>query len=175
MNNRPLWNKAVAWMEKTLPNREKLHQLTKEAADLHKELDAHLKMFQVLSRELTALLGLDQKDKLKLPPFLLDHVWPLIESAKKEQIARLLFEQLTPMILIIADVQKNKDRLAELSKGDPFLAQLAASASAEVVSDYQIIVTNYHPFAEQILIILGVDASNGGRDRDGWKHLCASP
>lgn len=157
LNNRPLWKKAVAWMEKALPNREQLHQLSKEAADLHKELDTHLKMFQVLSGELTALLGLDQKDKLKLPPFLLDHVWPLIESAKKEQIARLLFEQLTPMILIIADVQKNKDRLAELSKDDPFLAQLAESASAEVVGRLSDFVTNYHPFAKQILVILGVD------------------
>lgn len=158
LSNRRAWEMAIVWMKETLPRRDELHQLTKEVADLNRELDSHLKIFQVLSNELTGLLGLDQKDKLKLPPFLQDTVWPLIESAKNEHIARLLFEQLTPMILVITDVQKNKGRLKELSKGDTFLIDLAATTSAEVVSRLSDFVANYRPFAEQILNTLGVDA-----------------
>lgn len=157
IKNRPAWDEAVVWMEKSLPGRVRLHQLTEEVEALHTQLDSHLKIFQDLSNELAALVGLDQKDKLKLPPNLQDFIWPKIESAKNELFARLLFEQLTPVILVIADVQQNKERLIELSKGDTFLVELAATTAAEVVDRLSDYVTNYHPFAEQILTILGVD------------------
>lgn len=156
LTNRPQWDKAVVWLDNALPAREKLHRLTQEVADLNKDLDSHLKIFQVLAHELTALVGLGDDDLAKLPSFLQDpNVLKLIESAKNEHIARLLFEQLTPVILAIADVQKNKDRLIEISQGDQFLVQLATTVSKEVVNRLSEFVTNYHPFAEQILKILG--------------------
>ena len=161
MNNRPDWEKAVEWLKATNENRAKLHTLHNEVKDLNKELDSHLKIFQDLAQELSALLGLDQFDHLKLPqfaqPFVKDYVWPKFEALKKENMARLLFEQLTPVILVIANVQENKDTLIELSKGDEFLVQLAASVSEEVVTRLSDFVTNYRPFAEQILKILSQD------------------
>jgi hypothetical protein len=72
-------------------------------------LDSHLKIFKDLSRELAVLIGLDQKDKLNLPPFLLDIIWPHIESAKEGHIAQLLFKHIAPMLVPALDVPQNRE------------------------------------------------------------------
>lgn len=151
LTNRPEWEKAVPWMKGILPKRGQLHQLTKEIAALHHELDSKLSTFQVLSAELTKLLGLDQMGNLQLPPIIEAKVWPLIEKAKKTVIARHLFEQLTPPILTSIDVNQNKEKLKKLSNGDTFLVQLASNVSKEAIDRISDYVTNYRPFAELIL------------------------
>jgi len=153
------WMQATIWLIQTLNNREALQQLTKDVADLYKELDTHLEMFKDLSTELMKLVGLDNKEDLDLPPSLQEMVWPYwphIESAKSGLIARELFEQTAPMILVIANLERNKERLKQLSKDDPFLIQLAEGTSAELVGHLSDYITNYRPFATQILTLLGV-------------------
>ena len=153
--NKKEWKTAVEWMEETLAGREKLYQLIKQITELHQKLDARLGIFQVLSVELTKLLGLDQKKELKLPSLIENQVWSLIETAKKEHIARLLFKQLAPMYLTRSDIPKNTKRLLELSNHDPFLIMLASNVSKEVVNHLSHYITNYRPFAELILLSVG--------------------
>lgn len=167
--NRPQWENAVTWLDEALAGRNELHRLTEHVAKCNQELDADLKIFQALSIKLAALVGLDKTELSKLPdilrtPFLkapfsfmqdLD-LLSYIEAAKNEYFARLLFEQLTPMIMINHDVQKNKERLKEIADGDPFLIQLAEWISAQAVEHLSDYVTNYRTFAEQILKILCV-------------------
>ena len=157
LQNQPAWNQAKQWVQQTLTHRQEIHQLSKEVIELGKQLDTHLQVFQALADELTALLGLNEKEKLDLPPFLQNTIWPIIESAKKQHIARLLFEQLTPLLLPIVDIPETRARLIQLAKGNQFFAQLAQAASKEVISRIPEFVTSYKPFAEQILTVMGVD------------------
>lgn len=142
IKNKTAWVKAQQWMHQVLKSRQEINQLSQENAFLETELDQHLKVFQDLAGELTGLLGLDRKEALELPPFLQDKVWPLIESAKNKNISRLLFGQLTPFLMSIADIQKNKDRLRALSNGNPFLGEIIHAISEEAVSRIPELVTS---------------------------------
>jgi len=150
------WGEAKAWMQQTLDKRNEFDQLTKAVATLYKKLDRHLEMFQGLSTKLMKLVGLEFKEDLGLPSFLKNTVWPLIESAKTGLIARELFEQTAPMILVTANLNQNKEELKRRSGGDPFLALLAEGTSTELVDHLSEYVTSYRPFAEQTLILLDV-------------------
>lgn len=151
------WNAAKTWMQLVLTSKPQIKQIYQEMEKLEVNLDAQLGAFKLLSKELTALLGLDKKDKLELPPFLQDQVWPLIESAQDKQIARLLFTQVAPLLVSVKDAQKNKDRLQELSNGNPFLGQLIHAATEDIISRIPEYVTSYKPLTNEMLMAIGVD------------------
>ncbi len=148
------WEDAKEWMNQVLQSRQEINRLSKEIGDLQNELDDHLAVFQLLSEELTGLLGLE-KEKLDLPPYLQETVWPYIQSAKKSQMARFLFAQISPLLISLSDIQKNKDQLTQIAKGDPFLGQLIHASAEDAISRLSDFVTSYKPFAKQILIMMG--------------------
>lgn len=156
ITNATEWKEAQDWMKQVLVSKQAINQLSQEITDLEKELDSQLKVFQILSEELTGLLGLGEKEKLDLHPFLQDNVWPLIESAQKHHIARLLFARLSPLLICITDIKQNQDKLNELSGGNPFLGQIVHAISKEIVNRVPEFVASYKPFATQILTIMGV-------------------
>lgn len=158
LGNTPEWSNAKQWLGETLKNRQEVEQLSRQIKQLEKELDSHLTIFQSLSQELSALIGLDQKEKLNLPSFVQDTVWPLIESAQKEHIARILFEQINPILLPALDIKENKQKLNDFSNNNQFLANLAQGVSQEFVSRISEFVTSYKPFAKLNLTIMGIDA-----------------
>lgn len=151
------WKAAKLWMNSVLDNKQERNHLSKELAQLEQNLDAQLNVFKTLSKELTGLLGWDSKEKLDLPPFLQDQVWPLIESAQDKQIARLLFTQITPLLTAIRDTNKNKKRLIELSNKNPFLGELIHVASIDVIGRIPDFLTSYKPIIRKALITMGVD------------------
>jgi hypothetical protein len=151
------WDDAKEWLTQVLRSRQEINCLSQKVANLEKDLDNHLGTFQVLAEELTRLLGLDEKEKLDLPPFLQDSVWPYIQSAKKSHIARLLFAQISPLLFSIDNIQKNQDKLNLIAQGDTFLGQLIHAGAEEAISRIPEFVTSYKPFARQILMIMGVD------------------
>lgn len=150
------WNNAKQWMNSVLEVKQERGELLKEVAKLEKDLDAQLKVFKTLSKELTALLGLDSKEKLDLPPFLQNQVWPLIESIQEKQFARLLFTQITPLLIAIRESKNNKMRLNKLSNGNPFLGQFIHVVSLDVISRIPDFFTSYKPFMSTTLTIMGV-------------------
>jgi hypothetical protein len=154
---RESWEAAKKWLEKSLDNRQKLDQLSQEVKKLQKELDSHLKIFQELSQELSALIGIDKKENLKLPAVIQDTIWPFIESAKKEHIARLLFEQMTPTLLPALDLEANKNKLIQFAKGDQFVAQFGHGAAEKISRLIPRLITSYKPFAKLILTLMGND------------------
>lgn len=147
------------WITDKLQNREKIHQLEEEIANLQVSLDGRLKDFRTLAHELTALMGLDRKDQLQLPAFLSDQVWSYIEEAKDKQIARLLFEYISPLLLPGVDTHQNREKLQKLTEKD-FLAQLAYSTAQEAISSIPDFVTSYKPFAKQILELTGGEGAS---------------
>lgn len=151
------WEAAKKWLEKTLDNRQKIDQQSQEIKKLQKELDSHLKIFQDLSQELSALIGIDKKENLKLPAVIQDTIWPFIESAKKENIARLLFEQMTPTLLPALDLEANKNKLIQFAKGDQFVAQFSHGAAEKISHLIPRLITSYKPFAKLILTLMGND------------------
>lgn len=157
LENSESWNKAVEWVSATMDARDQIHELSQEVATLQEQLDTKLTIFQTLSHELLALLGLGQKENLRLPAFLVDQVWPLIEAAEKKQIARLSFREMSPVLLTITDIEKNKARLIELAKGDQFLNQLVETASTEAIKRIPDYLSSFRPFAEQLLTKAGCE------------------
>ncbi len=156
LGNSPEWTKAKSWLDEARKSRAEIEELSESLKELEKELDSHLKTFQILSQELMALIGLGQKEKLNLPAFLQDKIWPIIESAKNEHIARVLFHQISPILLPALDLEKNKEKLNRLSKGNQFLPLFAKGAAEEIVSRIPDFVTSYKPFAELILKTMGI-------------------
>lgn len=134
IQNQREWTAAKKWLGDVLTGKKDRHQIYRDITQLEQELDAHLGAFKVLSKELTALLGLDNKEKLDLPLFLQDKFWPYIESAQEKQIPRLLFTQVAPLLISVIDVENNRKELQELSNGNPFLGQLIQAASKDIMS-----------------------------------------
>jgi hypothetical protein len=155
LNNRSDWDKAKEWLNETLKSRQEIDHLSHEIKEMETELDSHLKVFQILSHEITALIGLEDRAALNLPAFLDETIWTLIESAKNQHISRLLFKQITPILLPALDIQKNKDTLSQLSKGNQFFAKIAHEAAEEIVSRIPDFITSYKPSAQQIVMIMG--------------------
>lgn len=149
------WEKAKTWMNKTCEIHQAIHELTMENDDRQVEVDAHLGKFKILSNGLMNLLGLEKKENLNLPPKLVDHIWPLIESAKNEDIARVLFAQIGPALLPIHEREANR---AKLGGEASFLSRLAATAAEEVVAKIPQFVTSMKPFAEGVLKVAGNEA-----------------
>ena len=154
------WENGKKWLKEIENSRQELSNLKKELALLLIDLDENLTPFQVLSKELFGLIGLDQKDKLHLPAFIQDSVWPIIEAAQNQELARILFEQLSPFIIPILDIDKNKDKLRDLSNGSQFLIHLAQNVSKGVVKILPDYVASYKSFANEILFIFGQAVSS---------------
>lgn len=154
MDNRADWERAIETYALELQKRKNIDQLSKEITALNNELEPYLVVFQNLSQELAGLLGLDQKEKLDLVPSLRDQIWPYIESAKKTQIARLLFTHITPLMLPIFDINLNRAKLKELVGGDDFLIHLCETAAQELFARIPDYITSYRPFAEKILVLI---------------------
>lgn len=146
LDNRSQWDAGKLWLNQVIENRQAVKQIENEVKDLQAKLDANLAVFQTVVQEFSALIGLDQKDKLQLPDYLRDKIWPYIESAKNEQLARLLFEHVTPLLLPGFDSDKNRQKLEALSGNKTFWDQ-----------DIPNSVTSYKFFAEQILQTIGIE------------------
>ena len=93
-----------------------------------------------------------------MPQRIEDFIWPTIEDAKNLQIPRVLFKQLTPIILTVSDsdLDEKKNQLNKLAEGNSFLAQLAKSTSDEIVSKIPDLLARYQPFVKEILKIMGI-------------------
>lgn len=133
LTNRADWDQAKQWLEEAFQSRQLIHQLSQEMGELETQLNSRLPAFQQLAHQLLVLVGLDQKSHLKLPFALEDKVWPLIEKAQKEYLAPQLFKQLTPILLPILDIQKNKEKLSRFAKNSQFLPELAENLSKEIL------------------------------------------
>ncbi len=157
LENRPQWDEGRVWLDKVLNNRQAIKHKEDQIKTLQKQLDANLTVFQTLANEFSALIGLDQKEKLHLPDFLRDTVWPYIESAKNEQLARLLFQHITPLLLPKFESDENRRKLQTLSGDRTFWAQVAQLAAKETIQHIPDFVTSYKPFVKQILQVLGVN------------------
>lgn len=159
-SNEEQWENAKTWVKTLILGSDEINQLSQAIPALEKELDANLEAFQVLSEKLTDLLGLGDKEKLILPPYLKDKVWPYIQAGKKKQIARFLFNHISPLFVSQNDLQQNRDKLNQLSKGDPFFTQAIRTASEELIDRFPEYVTSYKPFATEILSIMRIDLTN---------------
>ncbi|CUI16487.1 hypothetical protein PNK_0862 [Candidatus Protochlamydia naegleriophila] len=155
--NAEAWKVACDWMIGVMTAQERINELTRENKDLIAQLDTHLEVFRNLAQELSILLGLDQKEKLQLPESVQDKLWKHIEEAKKTQLARLLFEQITPMILPAIEADSNRQKLGQLGDGGGLLAKLAQAASKGLVKEIPNLITSYRPFAQSVLILAGIE------------------
>lgn len=154
--NREQWDAAIAWTEETAKVRKEVEALVKENERLLAERDQHLGVFQVLSRELMALLGLETKEKLDLPSKLADSIWPHIETATKEKLPGLLFANITNVLLPVLDLETNRNKLKEMAGGDESFLKLAKNGAAEIIKRIPQFVTSYKPFAKSLLSVMGV-------------------
>ena len=144
------WKAAIERMDLLMKGKGEIERLSQEIGDLEKQLDLHLGEFQLLAGELMGLLGLEKPEQLDLPDFLKDHVWPLIQSAKNQQIARLLFTQVTPLLLVVQERDKNRSLLEEKS-GSPLLGHLSEALAKDLIAMAPKSVKSYHPIAEKVL------------------------
>lgn len=124
---------AIQEMENLLQLKMTVDHLEDLISKTEEELDTKLKPFQNLSNGFADIFGLGQKDKSSIPASIREEIWPQIESAKNKMIPRLLFEQVYPMLLLILDIEKNKQLLNEKT-GSPLLGNLASAISHEVFS-----------------------------------------
>lgn len=154
MDNRFHWKKAKEAYVAEHFRRQTIAEVTLEIESLEKTLDPYIAEFQQLADQLSALLGLDQKEKLKLNPLLRDHIWPHVESFKRNQFAKILFTHITPLLLPIYDIEMNREKLKELSQGDDLLGQLSATVAQEIIGRIPDFVTSYRPFAKKIVEIM---------------------
>lgn len=153
-HNEEAWKLSLALAKGAVENRKTILELSLEVEKDEAKIDALIGPFQVLSKELSFLLGLDNKDKLALPQDLKDSLWPLIESSKKRLISEILFSQITPMILPILESDKTRQKLEDLLDGDPFVGKLAHAAAIDTIEHIPEFVTSYKPFAAQALKII---------------------
>ena len=109
--------------------------------DLNEQLDHNLEPFQRLSEKLTGLLGLDDAGKQSFPVAIQEIVWPFVESAQKTHIARLLFKELSPIVILMVDRDNNKQELDRLANQDPLFAGLIKSVSEEIIREIPLVVT----------------------------------
>jgi|GEM_PF-4095906 len=154
------WEEAKRSLREAGEKRGTINALSEEIVLLKGDLDAHLGPFQVLSEELTGLLGLDEKVMLDLPSFLKERVSPLIQSAKKQDVARFLFAQLVPLIVSISDIEHNKHELTELCKEDALLGQLIQASCKEIISRVPEFIASYAPSIKHMLRVMGIDNPN---------------
>ena len=124
--------KALKAAEAINLNNSKIFKLNHTRLDLEKQLDEHLSPFKVLSTEWMALIGLDEKEKSLLPPFLQEKVWGYIELAKQKQIPRVLFEHLSPMIPTYFNREANKAKLRQLT-GNDLLGNMCSLVAKEAL------------------------------------------
>lgn len=158
------WNDAKAWLDTILSeennpqllSKKSMQLLTKEIFVLEKELDDNLETFQKLSGELMGLFGLEDKASLGLPPLLSDFFWPYIEQAKKTQIARLLFNHTSPLLIAVTEIDANKDKVTKIFNNNPAVAKLVNAFSKQVINRIPAYFTSYKPFAAQMLNLIGV-------------------
>ncbi len=155
MKSPKVWKDARMWLQNYLENKEEVQDLQNEINFFESYLDSQLGVFQNLSKGFIALLGLDDKEKLDLPPNLQDQIWPMIKSFEEKQFARMLFAQISPLYVCLTDAKKNKDRLDELSKNNPFFTKIIRVAAEEVVGKIPEFFTSYKPFSKQILNLFG--------------------
>lgn len=145
--------KAIAWMDSFVAISKEIHQLSEDIAHKQSEIDSRINCFKTLSNELMGLLGLKNKNDLGLPAGLMDLIWPQIEKAKSETVARLIFSQLGPVMLPIYQIEANKAKIAAKSG---FLASLGEAVGKEVISKIPVLVVSMKTFAEETLKITGV-------------------
>ncbi|CAF24488.1 hypothetical protein [Candidatus Protochlamydia amoebophila] len=160
--NQAQWDQALIQKGFIIDAFHQIQEYKKENLRLTVELDKHLGMFQVLVNELSGLIGLGQKEKLELPVAIQDQIWPYIESVKEKQLGRLVFAQLSPIILTIVEAKSNQQMLASMGTGSQLLAQLSHVAASSLIDHLPKMVASYKPFAQSILKLGNIiDPSEG--------------
>ncbi|WP_068466396.1 hypothetical protein [Candidatus Protochlamydia phocaeensis] len=149
--NKKEWSAAINWMGKILDSRRTTKQLIAENQELAQELEAHMEPFRLLANELTALIGLEQKNKLGLPAVLENRIWPLIEQAKEKTIPLILFDQVSPMLLPVMEIEENRAKLQKLAQGNKLLSDLSHATAEDLIGKIPDFITSYRPFADLIL------------------------
>lgn len=134
--SKKLWNETASLKNEILKIRE-------EIPLLENNLELKFKSFESLSKELADVFGLGGKEELALPSVLKDQVWPMVESIKNEQLPRMLFTNLSPMVLSFVEIEENKERLKNLTAGNPFLANLMESTLKETVGQASKLIKDY--------------------------------
>lgn len=151
----PKWKaKAVETMVKLIEKRREIIKLDQTILKTERELDGRLHPFQDLAQEWISLFGLGQKESLLLPPFLTDMVWPQIQSAKVP-IARVLFEQLSPVIMTYFDHDANKAELQRLT-GSTFAGDLCNLVAKETLDRIPAFVS-YKPAVLEFMKAFKID------------------
>lgn len=148
------WTQLLGSLEEILEAKSTLAGINHKIAQLEVLMDAKLGSFQILSNEIFALFGLSSKENLQLTPELRDWVWPHLVSTKNTLIPRLLFDQLYPAILPALEREANKAKLQEQS---PFLAQVCAALSKDVISFIPQTLSSYSEIASRIIKKLNED------------------
>ncbi|MBA2367549.1 MAG: hypothetical protein H0V82_00815 [Candidatus Protochlamydia sp.] len=158
------WERAREWGLQVMDAYGKIDRLTKENTRLTGELDAQLKgelsMFMALAQEFSSLIGLGNKENLQLPEIVEDRIWPYIEQGKLP-LARLLFAQLSPVMLPVIDRQMNQQKLIE-RQGEDFLPRFLETVAKGAVKAIPDFIASYLPLSKSILILAG--EANPGQD-----------
>ncbi len=144
-----LSHESFEWVHQTLSALDRVHQFTQESEALDAQLSEKICPFKNLSTQILALLGLDQKEHLQVPDFMKDHVWPLIEGAKEKVIAKLLFEQLSPLLPSVFNREANR-RIIQRSSNSDLWQSIAKVVSEEIVAKLSHFVTDTEKIAKEV-------------------------
>jgi hypothetical protein len=148
--------KAKALMQSILEGQAEVAEINADVAQLGEDLDGYLESFQTLADEFLNLMGWKAVDQLSLPFLSAEHIDHVTDVMKK-QAARLLFEQLSPMMLTYFDRRASKKVLRQAT-GSDFLVKLCATAAKEAIDRMPALLT-YHVAAQQLANALSPDVS----------------
>jgi len=139
----PSWNSAFSMAQKWLETTEAILKKENEIYALNVKLEPYLDKFKVLSQKLFSLIGLQQGKELGINPNLDHFIWPFIESARDQQITRLLFEQIAPSLDIYLNKHKSEEILNEKTDDQLLFTNFAQFISKAFVTYIPSFVCTY--------------------------------
>jgi len=149
-SNVQAWFKAKEQIEEILYQQDLIIRHECKIIEYENQFESCLPVFKILSAELTKLVGLESKEEMNLPSLLRDKVWPYIQQAKEETISRLLFTHLTPLLLVVSEIEENRQKLKTISN-DEFAVKAAKTVSEQILSELSHYVTSFKPVSKEIL------------------------
>ncbi|HRD55875.1 MAG TPA: hypothetical protein PLC42_05705 [Parachlamydiaceae bacterium] len=131
---------ANNWLEARFNHLLNLDEESQHIAELELAQKQYLAFFEKLSKDAANALGLGSKDKINLPGFLLDKIWPSVEEAKTKQGAKILFDLTAPIWLAVADKEIYKEKILENEKNKA-VVRLVESATRRVLKEIPVLVS----------------------------------
>jgi len=132
--------KLNEWFEKHSVIQKRIEKLNQEILDLQEAHLSDLPVFNELAVDITDILGLGEKERIKLPSTLLDKVWPMIEEAKKQAIPLVLFKQLIPIWMVLDKREANKAILLKNPKNEA-VVRLVESTTKRVLKEIPLLLS----------------------------------